>query len=78
MSEQTASTKNLLLRLDQDLADRLQAVAEVDGLTVSDVVRQAIRSHVDRRRKDPKFRKQLQASIERQRRLLDLLAADES
>jgi predicted transcriptional regulator len=33
------STKNLLLRLDPDLAKRLQTVADVEGRSVSDVVR---------------------------------------
>jgi len=33
------STKNLLLRLDPELAERLQVVADVEGRSVSDVVR---------------------------------------
>src|SRR2546422_927055 len=36
------STRNMMLRLDPGLADRLQAVAEVEGRSVSDVVREAI------------------------------------
>ena len=36
------STKNLLLRLDPELAGQLQTVAEVEGRTVSDVAREAI------------------------------------
>jgi hypothetical protein len=32
-------TKNMVLRLDPGLAERLEAVAEVEGRSVSDVVR---------------------------------------
>src|SRR5437870_4498902 len=42
MPMKPGSTKNLLLRLDHDLAERLQTVAEVEGRPVSEVVREAI------------------------------------
>ena len=35
-------TKNMVLRLEPGLAERLEAVAEVEGRSVSDVVREAI------------------------------------
>ena len=35
-------TKNILLRLDPELAERLQIVADVEGRSVSDVAREAI------------------------------------
>ena len=39
-------TKNLLLRLDPQLADALRVVAEVEGRPVSEIVREAIRDGV--------------------------------
>jgi predicted transcriptional regulator len=66
-------TKSVLLRLDPDLADLVGAVAEVEGRTVSDVMREAIAEHVERRRQDPVFQRQLKDSLRRQQRLLRLL-----
>ena len=70
--------KSLLLRLDQDLADRLQAVADIEERTVTDVVREAIAEHIDRRRADPAFQRSIKESVKRHRRLLELLAEDDS
>ena len=49
MPMKPGSTKNLLLRLDPELAGRLQTVADVEGRPVSDVVREAIAALVERR-----------------------------
>jgi predicted transcriptional regulator len=74
VSEDGASgTKSVLLRLNEDLADRLRAVAEVEDRTVSDVIREAIAEHVERRRSDPEFRRRVAESMKRHERLLRLL-----
>jgi predicted transcriptional regulator len=70
-------TKNMVLRLDPDLAERLAAIAEVEGRSVSDVAREAIAALVDTRRKDKRFRKLLEDSLARHQRLLDLLRDDQ-
>ncbi|MEP7025779.1 MAG: ribbon-helix-helix protein, CopG family, partial [Actinomycetota bacterium] len=59
-SSDSAKTKNMVLRLDPDLAERLDAVAEVEGRSVSDVVREAIAALVDGRRRDERFRQLLE------------------
>ena len=69
-------TKNMMLRLDRDLAERLAAVAEVEGRTVSDVAREAIAALVETRRKDERFRRLLEDNLGRHQRLLDLLRQD--
>lgn len=63
----------MMLRLDQELAERLQAVAEVEGRAMADVVREAIAALVEQRRKDKRFRKLLEENLARHQRLLDLL-----
>lgn len=68
-----ARTKNMVLRLDPDLAERLTAVAEVEGRTVSDVAREAIAELVAARRRDKRFRRLLEENLARHQRLLDLL-----
>jgi len=68
----------MVLRLDPVLAERLAAVAEVEGRTVTDVAREAIATLVEARRNDKRFRRLLEENLARHRRLLDLLQADES
>jgi predicted transcriptional regulator len=72
-----APTKNMVLRLDPDLAERLAAVAEVEGRSVSDVAREAIAALVEARRKDRRFRRLLEDNLARHQRLLDLLREDQ-
>jgi predicted transcriptional regulator len=70
-------TKNMVLRLDPALAERLAAVAEVEGRSVSDVAREAIAALVAVRRKDERFRRLLADNLARHQRLLDLLRDDQ-
>jgi predicted transcriptional regulator len=76
MPMKPGSTKNLLLRLDPELAGRLQTVADVEGRPVSDVVREAIAALVEQRRSDERFRRLLEANLARHRQALDLLRDD--
>lgn len=69
-----AEIKNMTLRMDETLADSVQAIAEVEGTTVTDVIRTAISEHVDRRKADPEFKKMLQRNMERHAQLLSMLA----
>jgi predicted transcriptional regulator len=69
-------TKNMVLRLDPALAERLAAVAEVEGRSVSDLAREAIAALVEARRKDKRFRRLLEDNLARHQRLLDLLSED--
>lgn len=71
------ATKNMVLRLDPELAEQLEAVAEVEGRSVSDVVRQAIGELVARRRKDKKFIRLLEENLKRHERLLAILRNEE-
>jgi predicted transcriptional regulator len=71
-------TKNMVLRLDPALAERLAAVAEVEGRSVSDMAREAIAALVEARRQDQRFRRLLEENLARHQRLLDLLRDDPS
>jgi predicted transcriptional regulator len=77
MSAKPGSTKNLLLRLDPGLAERLQVVADVEGRSVSDVVREAIAKLVEQRRRDERFLRLLDENLARHRRALRLLRDDQ-
>jgi predicted transcriptional regulator len=72
------TTKNMLLRLDPDLAEQLQAVADVEGRPVSEVAREAIRTLVSQRRDDPDFQQRLRDTARAQRKVLRALQGDGS
>jgi hypothetical protein len=77
MPMKPGSTKNLLLRLDPGLAERLQTVAEVEGRAVSDVVREAITGLVEQRRRDKRFLRLLDDNLARHQQALQLLRDDQ-
>jgi predicted transcriptional regulator len=66
-------TKNVLLRLDPELADNLRAVAEVEGRTDSDIAREAIAELVEKRRNDKRFLRKLDENVARHTELLRAL-----
>ena len=67
------SRKAMTVRLDTDTAERLEAVAQVEGVPVAEVIREALVEHIESRRKDAEFQKRLRASIDRNRRILERL-----
>ena len=72
-----ARTKNMVLRLDPDLAEMLATVADVEGRSVSEVAREAIAALAETRRADRRFRRLLEDNLARHQRLLDLLRDDQ-
>lgn len=60
----------MTVRLPADQAEALATVASVENRPVSEVIRTAIAAHVDTKRNDPKFQRDLKASVERAQRLL--------
>jgi predicted transcriptional regulator len=76
MPMKPGSTKNLLLRLDPGLAERLQTVADVEGRSVSDVVREAIAALVEQRRTDERFLRLLDDNLARHAKAIELLRDD--
>ncbi|MGH3268610.1 MAG: ribbon-helix-helix protein, CopG family [Trebonia sp.] len=66
-----------LLRLDPDLAGRLETLAAVEGRSVSDVVREAITTLVEQRRSDTRFLRLLEDNLARHRQALELLRDDQ-
>jgi predicted transcriptional regulator len=69
-------TKNMVLRLDPALAERLEAVAEVEGRSVSDVVREAIAALVAARQQDERFIQLLEDNLARHQHILEMLRDD--
>lgn len=71
--EQPAGTKNIMLRLDPEMAERLRVVADVEGRSVSDVLREAVAKLIEQRRGDKRFIGLLEENLARHQRLLEAL-----
>jgi predicted transcriptional regulator len=67
-------TKNLTVRLDEQLAADTEAIARAEGKSLNETVKQALVEAVERRRKDPEFKKRLRRIIQEDRELLERLA----
>jgi predicted DNA-binding protein len=67
--------KAMTLRLPPEQASALEAVAQVNGVTVADEVRKAIQARIDALRADPDFQARLRDHLERNREILEGLAS---
>lgn len=66
--------KTTSLRLEDDQARALDALALVDETSVSEVIREAINDRIEARRADKDFQVRLRRAVERNRKALELLA----
>jgi predicted transcriptional regulator len=66
--------KSMTLRLSDDTAADLEAVARVDGTTVAEQVRAAIEDRIKARRADEAFQERRRRALEENREALERLA----
>ena len=66
--------KNFTLRLPDDEASQVQALARAEGLSLNETVRRALAEAVAARRADPKFKARIQRIIDEDQELLERLA----
>ena len=66
--------KNFTLRLPDDEASQVQALARAEGLSLNETVRRALVEAVAARRADPEFKSRIQRIIDEDRELLERLA----
>jgi len=66
--------KAMTLRLDQEQARELEAIARVERIPVSELVREAIDVHISARREDTAFRDRLRQMMSEDREILARLA----
>ena len=64
-------TKNLTVRLDEELAADAQALARAEGTSLNETVKHARKEAVERRRKDPKFKERVRRITQEDRELLE-------
>ena len=66
--------KNMTLRLSDEQAAELEAIARVENVPIAEEVRRAIADLIAERRRDKAFQARLRASVERNREILERLA----
>ena len=67
-------TKQTTVRLPQDLADKAEAVARVQGTSVNALIIESLAAEIDRVRADTAFTERAAKLLEREKELLDRLA----
>jgi hypothetical protein len=67
-------TKNITVRLPDDLAADAEALARVEGKSLNETVKESLAATVAMRRKDPEFKARVAEIIEKDRELLERLA----
>lgn len=67
-------TKNLTVRLPDDVAADTEALARVNGKSVNETIKDALVEVVELRRKDPAFKTRVHQIIDEDRELLERLA----
>jgi predicted transcriptional regulator len=66
--------KTMSLRLEDDQARAINALAMAEETSVSEVIRTAIDERIAKRRADKDFQARLRRAVERNREALDLLS----
>ena len=67
-------TKAMTLRLNRKQAEELEAIAEVEGSSITEEIRTAIAAHIESKKKDKEFKARLRNSLEENRSILDRLS----
>ena len=67
-------TKNMTVRLPDELAADTEALARVDGKSVNETIKDALTQAVEQRRRDPEFKARIRQIIKEDRELLERLA----
>lgn len=67
-------TRNLTIRIPDDVAENAEAIARLDGVSLNETVEKSLIEAIERRRQDPEFKTRLKIVIEEDRELLERLA----
>jgi predicted DNA-binding protein len=68
------ATRAMSLRLPEEMAAELAAVARADGMHISEAAREAIEKHICARRADKDFQQRLKRRLEEDREVIERLA----
>jgi len=68
------AAKVMSLRLPEDIAAEIAAVARADGIPVSQAIREAIENHIAARSSDKAFKERLKKRLAEDQKILERLA----
>jgi predicted transcriptional regulator len=68
-------TKATSIRIDDDLKAEMDAVARADDVPASEVIRAALYRYIAERKSDPQFQARLRELLEKDREVIERLAA---
>lgn len=71
-----ANEKAMTLRLSSWQHIGVRCIAEAEGKSISDVVREAIESYIEARKLDPEFQRRVHAQIEANQSILEQFAGE--
>jgi predicted transcriptional regulator len=69
------TTKATSIRIDDDLKAEMDAVARADEVPTSEVIRAALYRYIAERKSDPQFQARLRELLEKDREVIERLAA---
>jgi predicted transcriptional regulator len=67
----------MTLRLDPELATRVEALAEIEELPIAEVIRSALKEHIEQRKQDSEFQSKLRRRLARQAQISELFSNPE-
>lgn len=67
-------TKVTTIRLDEDRHRELSMIAKAEGVTVSEIIREAVEEAIEQRRQDPELMARLREHVEDNQRVLERLS----
>jgi Ribbon-helix-helix protein, copG family len=70
----TATTRAFTVRLNPEQAEDIEAIAQVEGVSVAEEIRAALADRIAARRADTDFIARLRKTMERNQRALERLA----
>lgn len=68
------TTRAFTVRIPEENAQELEAIAQVDGVSIAEEVRSALVERIATRRKDQEFQTRLRRTMNENRRVLERLA----
>lgn len=67
----------MTLRLEPELAARVEALAEIESIPVAQVVRSALSAHIERRKFEPDFQAKLSQQLARVSEMGEMFSVQE-
>jgi hypothetical protein len=72
-AQPSAETKAMTVRLPSEQQEELEKIAQIEGVSIAEAIREAVARHIADRRTDPAFRERVREIIAHDRAILERL-----